>query len=551
MKDQTYQEVELTKIFANPWNPRKNFSGTKFDELVASIREKGVLEPVLLRPKDGKMEIVAGERRFRASSRLAEENGGMEDARIPAMVRELSDDEAFEIMTIENLQREDLTELEEARSFQIYLKRKGKDALPELAERTGINPRYIRRRVAVLNLPKKVLKLWEKGTLKYGHLEQLARLKDKAGILECIEWLQPGWMDEGVRSVRDLKRHINHQAIELKHAKFDLEKEGCLFCPQNTDVQKDLFGLSDDSVRCLNPKCFKEKQNNYLLANWKKTGYRKKHKTNGFRFGENLQYDQYEAFDFMGKPGEKCFECPHFVTILEVDGEISYGKQQACIGDKSCFRAVIKQGRAVEDNSGEDGSTTGTHGEYFREKLYHEIFPEKFGAIDRGDERILRITLMAIFNNNKTALSSFAKKRDIKSSYAGDWYALNDVWPAIEKMKIHELAEAIQNTSIEMVLQDNFSAEDRHTLAQHIGIDLKEEWRIHDEYLEKKTIKEMLAMGETLGIFADEKAQAFLYETLGKKRGKFTTCKKDELIKVFLESGVDLTGKVPEEILGV
>jgi len=165
MKDQTYQEVELSKIVSNPWNPRKTFSGPKFDELADSVRAKGVIEPILLRPlESGTMEIVAGERRYRALCQVAQENGGLEAARIPAMVREFSDDEAFEIMTIENLQREDLTELEEAQSFQTYLNRKGKDALPELAERTGINPRYIRRSPSHnLKIIKQFIRLYNAG----------------------------------------------------------------------------------------------------------------------------------------------------------------------------------------------------------------------------------------------------------------------------------------------------------------------------------------------------------------------------------------------------
>ena len=171
MENEIYQEIELQRLQPNPLNPRKRFSGAKFDELVASIREKGVIEPILARPMgDDRLEIVAGERRYRASLTVAETGGGLNGQKIPALVRELSDDDAFDIMCIENLHREDLTELEEAEGFKTYLDKRGPEALPDLAERTGINPRYIRRRVAVLSLPKKTLKAWEKGDLKYGHL---------------------------------------------------------------------------------------------------------------------------------------------------------------------------------------------------------------------------------------------------------------------------------------------------------------------------------------------------------------------------------------------
>ena len=170
-----YAEITLADITSNPQNPRKNFSGPKFEELIASIKQVGVIEPILIRPVKGKTpyEIIAGERRWRASCDIASANGGIKKNTIPAIVRDISDDEAFDLMTIENLQREDLTELEEAQSFKLYLDKKGKEALPELAERTGIKPSYIMRRVSVLELPKEILKAWEKGTIKYGHCEQL------------------------------------------------------------------------------------------------------------------------------------------------------------------------------------------------------------------------------------------------------------------------------------------------------------------------------------------------------------------------------------------
>mgnify|MGYP001359603937 FL=1 len=155
----SFMEIPLNIVVVSGNNPRKNFDN--LGEMIASVRTKGVIEPILVRPlhtdpPTGGLEIygyeiVAGERRWRAAVAVAKENGGIENYRIPAMVQEMSDDEAFDVMTIENLQREDLTELEEARGFQIYLDRKGIDSLPDLAERTGIDVRYIRRRIAVLD----------------------------------------------------------------------------------------------------------------------------------------------------------------------------------------------------------------------------------------------------------------------------------------------------------------------------------------------------------------------------------------------------------------
>jgi ParB family chromosome partitioning protein len=97
--------VSLELIVPNPNQPRKIFDQAALDELAASIRERGVMEPIVLRPKDGRYEIVAGERRFRAS-KIA----GLTE--IPAVIREMSDEDALAEALLENFQREDLTTLE-------------------------------------------------------------------------------------------------------------------------------------------------------------------------------------------------------------------------------------------------------------------------------------------------------------------------------------------------------------------------------------------------------------------------------------------------------
>ena len=118
-----YREVALSQIRPTTANPRKSFKN--MEQMIESVRALGVIQPILIRPlSNSSYEIVAGERRYRAALAVAEENGGPDHYQIPAIVKEMTDDEAFEFMTVENLQREDLTELEEARNFQIYLDRR-------------------------------------------------------------------------------------------------------------------------------------------------------------------------------------------------------------------------------------------------------------------------------------------------------------------------------------------------------------------------------------------------------------------------------------------
>ena len=162
--------------------------------------------------------------------------------------------------TIENLQREDLDELEEAQGFKAYIDKKGEDAIDGLAERCGLNPRYVRRRVWILKLPEPVLHYWRDGELSFGHLEQLMRLPDEDSILDmarkAVSW--------GMSVARTAER-IKEQSPPLKWAKFSLEEEGCLTCANNSGVQRKLFAEDTGKKdRCLNPKCFRAKQRRNL-----------------------------------------------------------------------------------------------------------------------------------------------------------------------------------------------------------------------------------------------------------------------------------------------
>lgn len=550
MENQVFQEVGLDKLTPNPSNPRKRFSGVKFDELVNSVREKGVLEPILVRPKDKGFEIVAGERRFRALSRVAEGNGGLASHSIPAMVRPLSDDDAFDIMCIENLQREDLTELEEAESFKMYIDKHGMEALQQLEERTGINQRYVRKRLAVLKLPGKTLKAWEKGELRYGHLEQLSRLDDKKMVMEYTKEIAEY---RGAYSVRKLKDNIDRTAINLKNAKFNLEKAGCINCMKNSETQKDLFDMGDlKGAHCLNPKCFKQTTTNWLQANWKKTGYRKKHGTNGFRFWDSVGWDGYH--EFMGKAPKRCQECDDFITLIYLDGQVHSGK--VCIGNVDCFKKSKKKNEAAGSGETKGGTKTppAWHGEFFREAFYKEQLPLKLQEIPVDHIQTARVMLFSLLKSNSDLHEWFGVKRCGKESEENDGYycrglTWEEIWERVSTMEYNQLKEDLKEASIQVVMQDQYAGQPRRMIADHIGISLEKEWRITEEYLNKKTIPEIRKIAEDFKLFETKEAKAFLYETLLKKRGTFSSCKKSELKRIILEGGLDLAGVVPEEVL--
>ncbi|GAH41484.1 unnamed protein product, partial [marine sediment metagenome] len=153
----------------------------------------------------------------------------------------------------------------------------------------------------MLKLPAKILKSWEKSVLTFSHLEQLRRLKNPAELEEAFEFATgarfgSGYQGEAV-SKRDLKEYIDEMAPDLSQALFDIDAEGCLLCAQNSDIQQQLWEIQKmKGAHCLDRACFKKKTNNYLLQHWEDTPFRKKYKTNGFRFAEGLEYNDSKDF---------------------------------------------------------------------------------------------------------------------------------------------------------------------------------------------------------------------------------------------------------------
>ena len=444
MQIKTYKEIPLSKISSNPNNPRKNFSGPQFEELVESIIQKGIIEPIIVRSKSGKntdYEVVAGDRRLKAAC-LVSKNKNVQ-SKIPAIIRELSDEEAFDFMIIENLQREDLTPFEEAQSFKQYFEKKGKGSIPELAARIGKSAGYIRRKIAVLSLPENILKAWEKEKISFSHLEQLRRLKSKEALKEAFEFATGarfGMGDDGMASKRQLKEHIDNAAPSLKDALFDLEKQGCTTCGQNSDVQQELWEIGGmEGIHCLDKNCFKQKQNNFLQANWKQSKYRRRHGTNGFRFREDVvSYQDFHSFEYGPKPTKKCKECDKFLTLIDLDGKIDTG--QACFGEEICFDAVrrarVKIEAAVEreEKKEQEGPRVYWHGEHFREEFLKKRLPERYEEFKPSDLKMARMGLYAFVKLDHVILARMTETYKFK-----DYHDDKKLFEWIAKMELEEI----------------------------------------------------------------------------------------------------------------
>jgi ParB family chromosome partitioning protein len=165
------RNLPLDRIVPNPEQPRVTFIQETIDELAASIREHGVLQPVLVRPLGpGRFQLVAGERRWRASQRA-----GL--ATIPAMIEEIDDDTALEIAIIENLQREDLSPLDEATMYDKMIREHGY-SIRKLAEKLGKDKGYLENRLRLADAPPEVRELVSLRKDTISHAYELLKIAD-------------------------------------------------------------------------------------------------------------------------------------------------------------------------------------------------------------------------------------------------------------------------------------------------------------------------------------------------------------------------------------
>ena len=169
-------EVAVDQIDANPFQPRRTFSADKLKELADSIRSSGLVQPVLLRRANGRYQLIAGERRWRAARQA-----GL--TVIPAVVREIGDRDALELALTENLLREDLNPLEAAQGYAALQQRHGLSH-EEIAEHLGLDRSTVTNTLRLLRLPQEVQQMIAEGALSAGHARALLGLDSAAAQLQ-------------------------------------------------------------------------------------------------------------------------------------------------------------------------------------------------------------------------------------------------------------------------------------------------------------------------------------------------------------------------------
>lgn len=278
-----FANLKLDVITSSLTNPRKTFNAAKLTELAESIKATGVHQPVLVRPLPGtrvsdtergvQYELVCGERRYRAS-----EMAGV--AAIPAMVRALTDDQVMEIQLVENLQRDDLSDLEEAEGYDALMQHAGINA-DQVAAKIGKSRSYVFGRLKLLDLCQDARASLRDGTIDFSRALLVARIPDTKLQIKAMKEILAGQGYYGgygsgkdPMTYRQAAEHVQQNyMLKLSDAKFKITAVdlvpaagSCKACTKRTGHDPDLFSDVKGADVCTDPPCFHKKEDAHAAA---------------------------------------------------------------------------------------------------------------------------------------------------------------------------------------------------------------------------------------------------------------------------------------------
>lgn len=245
--EEEIQQLPLNELRVNPYQPRKTFNEESLNELAESIKEHGVFQPIIVKKSIKGYEIVAGERRFRASKLAGKET-------IPAIVRNFTDEEMMEIAVLENLQRENLNAVDEANAYKTLMENLHLTQ-DQVSKRVNKSRSHITNLLGILSLPEDVLTLVKENKLSMGHARCLSKLSD----IEKINELTKKVLEENL-SVRELEALSSGNEIERKNKIVKNPKSN-----EYTSLEKELTEYYGTKVKIANKKLIISFENNQDL----------------------------------------------------------------------------------------------------------------------------------------------------------------------------------------------------------------------------------------------------------------------------------------------
>jgi len=320
-------ELPISQIQASNFNPRQYFDVSELNELATSIKEDGVITPILVRPvQNDNYEIVAGERRWRASHIAGCDS-------IDCKIEEMDDKTAIRRATKENLERQDMSAIEEAYAAQTALTLEDNNR-KSAASVLSWSESKLNKRLLLLNLSANAQESLMRDEIKLGHAELLTSLtaENQDNAITSI-------LEKGI-SVAELKDKLAQFSYKLETAIFDTEK--CNGCPHNTSSQFTLFSESIGEGRCTNPPCWDEKEAN-------KFAYIKKAKEEDY----NVVYLDIERMSssynylFAEKMGSEqytqCQQCGKCGALINTKREFLGDVDENVCFDTDCYKGKLKQ----------------------------------------------------------------------------------------------------------------------------------------------------------------------------------------------------------------
>lgn len=531
-------------------NPRTFFDPAEMAELTESVRVKGVIQPILVRPvTDGKFEIVAGERRWRAAM-----SAHGESYQIPVMVSEMNDEEADEASLIENIQRANMSPGEEAVAASKILGRCQGDR-DEAARRLGWSRTTLDKRLALMNCAETVISALNERKIQLGHAELLAAVtKDKQNtVLAKLLEKTP------VPSVGDLKSMLAQIACSLESAIFD--KADCAGCSHNSSLQGSMFSEAIAAGNCTNGECFSKKSDEALAAK-AETLKDEYPVVRIVRAGENFTLLPLRAEGATGVGDEQakaCHACSNYgAAISAVPGKIGNVYKDLCF-DAACNSKKVAERIKSEKAAAEKPAAPGKpDAKPKQQQATKDASAPKAAVQDSNrvkDYRVgvwraaLRYDLMANPAKNLIALvvlglSGNASK--INSSKLCDALGKLTSKQVGHAEKVDDLANMLEGAGEEVITKMHqgmmataTAGIEERTLIQYLDwmkVDLAAHWKLNEKYLGLLTKSEMEVIADEIGLKA----------AVGEKFSKLMSGKKEEIIKSLLNvEGFDYQGKVP------
>jgi len=545
MQAQERIEVVPLSLIVPGDNPRAFFDEGKLEELAKSIKDKGVLQPILLRTvSDGAYKIVAGERRFRAATMV-----GLEG--IPATILDnCSDERAEEIALTENTIRDDMSPTEEGRAASKLVDAFGGN-LEEVASRLGWTINKLKSRLALTNCTPEVQAALDERRILLGHAEILAAVpKDKQnGVLERIL--------ESNFSVAYVRDSLSKIAQKLSSAPFDTA--GCLSCSYNSAAQKVLFTTALDEGYCTNKECFggKCKEKVDSLVEELSADHQKVVVINPGDKEQGIHLLPDGPLGVGVEQAVTCRSCANFgVTVSLVPGKVGEVEQDICF-DPVCHQgkvaARIKEEKKKEDakagaNGGESKdkngksekpgsakpktsvSLVGSKVSEYRVKLWRKAAKAEV-MLAKGPALSLLIALAA---NGRLQKISADSVKEITGE--ADIYGNKIVEKALASEAVEpEVREAAIQSMVASAME-SLSENDLVQCLEFLGVDLSKHWKAGNEFFELLTKTQIEGVSQEIG----------LKEHMGKEWAKIISKKKGEIIQAITSAkGFEFEGKVP------